>query len=1045
MRRIIFLFIGVFIYLQTTAQITITGTVTDIYGDVPLPGAGVRLKGNADISTITDLIGGYSIEVPADATTLVFTYVGMETQEVEISGRTVIDIQMNSIDNNVDEVIVIAYGNAKKSSFTGSATDINAEDLERIPPESITKALDGLSTGLQVINPSGQPGENAIIHIRGIGSVNAASEPLYVVDGFPYGGNINTIHPSDIESLTILKDASATSLYGSRAANGIIIITTKKGVNNTSNFEVKYNIGITERAIPEYDRLGVDKTYEMNWERLYNNNLDAGETDADARILASEGLINAIGGYNIYKNITDDNVINPNTGKVTGGTYKWTDDWQKELFNKTAIHHDIALSANGGSDKSRYFVSGNYLNSEGIISTSNFKRFSGRINVESQVKKWAKVALGITGSTQTQNYPDSSDPSYTNSFFWTRNIAPYYPVYSYDLDGNIQFSADGNKKFDYGNEFNRNRVFSSNSNPLGVVSLDKRVIKRDIVSARGSIELKFLKNFSFTVSGSTDYYGYSALTHQNSLHGDAETFRGRSMRTTSRTITSTFNEILRWHKSFNKHTINLLAGHESYSLTSNVLYATKSGFPFVGVSELIAASTNEGTSSYEDKLRIESYFSDFKYDFDDKYFLAFSFRTDGSSRFHPNTRWGNFWSVGASWIITNERFMDEINWLNELRIKGSYGQQGNDRLGTYYAYPAFFELGHNNINRPGTIAQRLATPELKWEKSNILNIGFHTKLLNRFALGFEYFERESQDLLFEQPLPLSTGFEKYDANIGSIKNTGIEIDFNATIIKNTSFRWDFGFNLTHYKNRFTELPQKEIIAGNKKYMVGHSINDYFIKEFAGVDPETGESLWYTDEQKVDENNQPVFDAEGKPVFTGSKIATNDYNLATNYYAGSRMPDYTGAVQSTLSLFNFDFHVLATYSKGGKIYDYVYAGLMDDGFGEAMHADILNRWTPDNPNTNVPKLNGDQNMAAESTRFLIDASYIAINNISLGYTFPQELAKRIYINDLRLYVSADNLWVFSGKKGLDPRQFFDGNSTDVYSPVRIISFGIDLKF
>jgi TonB-linked SusC/RagA family outer membrane protein len=609
-------------------------------------------------------------------------------------------------------------------------------------------------------------------------------------------------------------------------------------------------------------------------------------------------------------------------------------------------------------------------------------------------------------------------------------IAPIYPVYLYDLAGVQQKDPAGNKLFDYGDEYGRARTYSANSNPLGVITLDKQLYQKDNIQSKGFLEISFLKNFVLSISANADYAGNTNLSHQNSQYGDAEAFGGRSTRTTSRRLTFSANEILMYKKIFGNHNIDFLIGHESNSLKYNNLSATKTGFPFSGLYELDAAATNEGANSYEDNLKMESYLSRLNYNFKDRYYLSLSARTDGSSRFASDYRWGKFWSVGASWRITQEEFMSGINWLNDLKLKASYGSQGNDNLGTYYAYLGLYELGWNNINYPGLVASRLPTPELLWEKNNSMNAGVEFMIFDRLTLNFEVYQRKSVDLLFSVPLPASTGYGSYDANVGSMQNTGFDFDASIIVVNKNKFRWTTDINLSHYKNEITKLPpgQEKIISGTKQWMVGHSIYDYYTYRSAGVNPVTGDAQWLIDDG------------------AGNVDTTNVYANATRSYTGtSAIPILTGGVTNTFKYGDFELSFLVTFGLGGQIYDGSYASLMGQTLGSAFHVDALNRWTPTNTATDVPRLRQFTNANAVSDRFLISSDYLGLRNLNLSYTLPKKFASFLNVSSARLTATVTNLHTFSARKGLDPQQSFNGTTDNAYTPLRTSSVSLNINF
>ena len=1037
----LFVFCGAFVLQAQTVQIT--GTVTSAEDGTPLPGVAVVLQGTS-IGTVTNFEGNYSISVPADSEVLVFSFVGMTTQEVPIEGRTTINVQLEPELLAVDEVIVIAYGTARRESYTGSASSVSSERLERVQVADLSKALEGMSSGIQATSGLGQPGATADIRIRGFGSVNADASPLYVVDGFPYSGNINTIPIADIESITILKDASATALYGSRGANGVILITTKRGRSGETNFNFRANVGYSERGIPEYDRVSVPQYYEQTWNRIYNEARWAtheGEDETFWRNHASANLIPRLGGYNAY-NVDPDQVvidgnINPAANKL------WTDNWYDEL-HRTGIRQDYLLSASGGVDQTTYFISANYLKDEGVVRASNFDRFAIRANAESQMRDWVKVGINLGGSTSVQNFPQASGTAYVNSFMFSRMVAPIYPVYKYQPDGTPVLDADGNKLPDYGATFGRARAYISNSNPLGTITLDTREYKRDGLTSRGFVEFTFLEDFNFLMNASADYYGYSGLTHQNALYGDAQSFSGRSTRNTQRTMNFSANQLLTWGRTFGDHSVDALVGHESTQYQFNFVNAVRTGFPFGGLVELDAAATAEGSRSYEHNHRLESYLSRLNYDFANRYYFSASYRLDGSSRFHPDYRWGNFWSVGASWRLSEEAFMQNLVWLDNMVFRASYGALGNEALPSYYAYLGLYATGWDNLGFPGLLASRLPTPDLTWERNNTMNIGLDLRAFNRLGFNIEYYVKESDGLLFQRPIPPSTGFSSIDANIGAIRNAGIDLEVNANLVSTRSFVWNVDLMFSHFTNEITELPQDEMIVGTKRWEVGKSIYDFWIREFAGINEE-GRVMWYMDTYEEDADGNWVLDDDGERIVIGRETTTN-FGAADRYYVGTSIPDFEGSFSSNMRFGNFDFGFMLNFGVGGQVLDGVYQGLMHNGtYGTHWHKDILDSWTPENTDTDNPILIGDQNANGTSSRFLFDRDYLSIRSVSLGYSLPASMLQNIGMSNTRVFVTGTNLYTFTSLQGMDPTQSFGGMQGHNYTPLRTVTFGVSMNF
>ena len=1038
MKRLL-LFIGVLLFMGHSLYgqtIRVTGTVTDATDGQTLPGVTIMVQGTTQ-GTVTDINGRYELSV-APTAVLVFSFVGMDSQEVPVDGRTVINVALRLDATQLEEVLVVAYGTARRSSFTGSVSSVSAEKLEAIQVSDITKALEGMSSGIQSTSGLGQPGATADIRIRGVGSVNASSAPLYVVDGFPYSGNINTIPVSDIESITVLKDASATALYGSRGANGVIVITTKRGRADVSTFNFRANVGVSERGIPEYDRVSVPEYYEMMWQRIYMESRFVTHTNQNEAFWAeraSNNVIPFLGNYNAY-NVPANEVVLTNGQLNPNAQLLWTDNWYDEM-HRTGLRQDYVVSASGGTDRATYFISGNYLRDEGVVKASNFDRFSIRANAESQMRDWVKVGINLGASTSSQNFPQASGTAYVNSFMFSRMVAPIYPVYIYQPDGTPDLDPDGNKIPDYGATYGRARAYISNSNPLGTITLDTRLYNRDALTSRGFVEFSFLNDFKFLINASNDYYGFSGLTHQNSAFGDAQSFAGRSTRENQRTMNFAANQLLTWNRSFGLHNLDAIVGHESTQYQFNFVNAVRTGFPFPGLSELAAAATAEGSNSYEHNHRLESYLSRINYEYDNKYYLSASYRRDGSSRFHKDHRWGDFWSVGASWRASQEAFLQDAVWLDNLSLRASYGALGNESLPSYYAYLGLYATGWNNLSFPGLLASRLPTPDLTWERNNTINLGVDFRVFDRLSMNIEYYIKDSDGLLFQRPIPPSTGFSSIDANIGALRNTGVDIEINANLVRSQNFAWNVDMMFSHFKNEITELPQDEMIQGTKRWEVGRSIYDFWIREFAGLN-ENGRATWYRD--IID-----GYDDDGNPIITG-RTTTDVYGQADRYYVGTSIPDFEGSFSSNMRFWNFDFSFMLTYGVGGQVLDGVYQGLMHNGtYGTHWHRDILTSWTPDNTNTDNPILIGDQNQNGTSDRFLFDRDYLSIRSVSLGYTFPTEMLQNVGVSSTRLFVTGTNLYTFTSLQGMDPMQSFGGMQGHNYTPLRTIAFGVSMNF
>ncbi len=1025
------------------AQKSITGTVTDDKG-TPIPNASVLVKGTTT-GTTTKADGSFSLTVPANATTLVFSSIGMGEQQVSIGTNSIVNARLVSTTVDLSEVIVtVPYGTVKKTAFTGSESTITSKTIEKQQVTSITKTLEGLVPGLTATNGGGAPGSSAALRIRGIGSVSAAQGPLFVLDGIPYDGPLNAISNDDVESVTVLKDASAAALYGSRAANGVIMINTKKGKKGRPSVTASVRQGYMSRGIPEYDRVGPKEYYELHWESIRNGFLAGGDTYAVAGQKASQQLTD--GNHLVYNayNVSGATLVDPTTGKLnSAANLLWNESWEDALF-QTAPRTNANLSIAGAGDKSDYYISLGYLSEKGTMKFTDYKRYNLLAKVNAQATSWLNVGLKVDGSLADNNNVINGGSFTSNPFYYSRNMGPIYPVYQHDATGAYVIDPEtGKPALDWGVPGQMGtRPYAGNSNLLGSLDLDDRITKTLSLNGSTFLEVRFLRDFTIKTTVGANIWDDNITTYQNSQYGDAQNVQGRSTKQFDRQLSLTVNEVLRWSHEFGKSTIAALGGHENYFFKYNNLNLTRTGFSFPGQTELDNAAITESVGgSYEDNHRIESYFGNIQYDFDNKYLLSGSYRTDGSSRFAKDVRWGNFYSAGIGWRISQESFMRNIDWLSELKLKASYGEQGNDNIGLYYQYKNYYianGVGSYVLPSPN----RPANPDLKWEGNKTLNVGFDFGLFkNRLQGTVEYFNRISDDLLFSTPLPLSpSGAPEAWQNIGSMKNYGFEISLGYNIIRKQDFDWRIDVNLTSYKNKITKLPPKQkengIISGTKRLMEGGSIFDYYLREFAGVDAATGDALYYRD----------VLGSNGKP--TGERVLTNNITNATYYQQDkTALPDFSGGINNSIRYKNFDLSILVTYSYGGYFYDGNYAGLMHGGsYGTAWSTDIQNRWQKPGDVTNVPRLQNSSQSTQDgaSTRFLFDASYVNFKNITLSYTLPKDVSNKIGINNAQLFVNIDNAFLLSGKKGMDPQRSFNGTSDATYPPFRTMSAGVSLS-
>ncbi|BDD01843.1 TonB-dependent receptor [Persicobacter psychrovividus] len=1027
---------------QTIAQIQVKGQVNDKESGEPILGANVVIQGTAT-GTVTDINGAFTLEVPAAETVLSFSFIGYTSEVVKVGNQSNIQVYLNADATELEEVMVVAYGEQKKSSFTGSAATVKKDHIEKLQVSNVQNALEGAVAGVQVSGVSGQPGSGTSIQIRGIGSVNASSAPLYVVDGVPFGGAMNNLNPADIESMTVLKDAAATALYGSRAANGVVMITTKKGKSGQGSIQFKSRTGIAQRAMRGYDRLGQKDYYEAQWEGYKNNLMAADIAEEDARLIASgqhpvyshpmfagyrRNLVQQLGGYNAF-DVADSLLIDPTTGQMNAGANAlYGDNWEDELFS-AALRQEYSIAMSGAANTTDYFVSFGYLNEDGVATNTGFERFSTRVNVNSDIKKWLNAGANLSYTFTESRGASTGNTTASNPFFFANTIAPIYPVYQREEDGSFLLDDAGEKIYDYAGS----RPYLGNSNAVGTTTLDVIGYTNNAISGRTYLNVKFNDHFSARTNVTLDYVNRNSITHQNSLYGDADNVDGRSSRTDNEYTTLTVNQLLSYQNSFGKHNVSGLVGHENYYYQQKGLTGTTQGFPVAGLPELGVGSHPTFASSWVDEHVIESYLSRFEYNYNEKYFGSLSFRRDGTSRLAPESRWGNFWAIGGSWALHKEDFMNSLRWVNSLQLRGSIGEQGNENLGTnYYIYRDNYNLTYPNNSEYGGRMTYLANRDLTWEKRQATNIGLDFSLLNnKFSGSIEYFNNASKDLIFTMPVAPSNGWGGQSANIGGMKNYGLEFNLSMTLLKTTNFRWNMDFAATHMKNKITELPQEVVmLSSSKRLEVGRSYYDFYMFDYAGVNPQTGDAMYYKD----------LGEGLGRGV-------TTDPNDADRYFVGSAMADLTGFINQRFNYRQFDLSVMLNYQLGGEVYNSGYHQLMNPSFGVAMHSDIKNAWREEGQVTDVPRIEIDNsNLVSTSSRFLSDASYATIRNITFGYTLPERTAKAIHMDNLRISFAVDNLFTFSSMQGYFPgTASADGYMNNGYYPIRTMSLGLDVKF
>lgn len=1047
------------------AQIAkVTGKVTSSEDGLPIVGASVLVKGTT-MGTVTDIDGNFILtNVPSSAKTLQISFIGMRTEEVDI--KKVINVVLHSDTEVLDEVMVVAYGTAKKSSFTGSAAVVNSEDIAKIQTSNAAQALTGKVSGVQLTTASGQPGTTTpTIRIRGISSINAGNQPLVILDGAPYDGDLNNINTQDIESMTVLKDAASNALYGARGANGVIMITTKKGKSGSARVTLDAKWGSNSRASRDYNYIKDPAQYYETYFKSLQNYLinEQSYSPAQAYIIANNEMTGTGDyglGYNVYTVpegqylIGTNGKLNPNAtlGRVVdykGQSYMLTpDNWLEEAY-KTSLRQEYNLSVSGGTDKSSFYASVNYLDNEGITVNSDYSRLTSRLKADFQVNSWLKVGANMAYAHFDSNSlgQDGSSTSSANIFAQATQVAPIYPLYMRDGNGQIMIDGNGYQRYDYGDGTNGGgkRPFLSGSNAYSANMLDVNNSEGNAINAFGFVEVRFLKDFKFTWNSGVNVDETRSTGVTNPYYGQYASSNGIASKAHSRTLSYNHQQLLNYQKTIGNHNLAIMLGHEYYRNNYYYLYASKSGMFDPSNSELIGAITENGSDSYTTEYNTEGYFSRVQYDYAEKFFLSGSYRRDASSRFHPDHRWGNFWSAGGAWIISKEDFFDVKN-VELLKLKASYGSQGNDNIGDY-RYMNTYNIVNSSGN-PAAVPNTMGNKNITWETNGNFNAGVEFELFKGRIIGsVEYFYRKTSDMLFSFPLPPSFGYTSYYSNVGDMRNQGVEAEFTFNLIRNKDFNWDLSLNLTHYKNKITYLSDqsktmevdgvKGFSSGNMFFGEGISLYTFRMKKFAGVD-ENGESLFYRN----------VTDVNGNIV---GREATTDYSSADYYLCGTALPDVYGGFSTSFSYKNFDLSADFTYQIGGQVYDSDYASMMSSptasSKGTNFHADLLNAWTAENKNGSIPRLQfGDSYTASSSDRFLTNASYLGLQNINVGYTIPAEYVRKVGVEKLRIYLTADNIWYWSKRQGLDPRQSLTGSVTNsYYAPIRTISGGITVTF
>ncbi len=1016
------------------------GTVNDANG-FPEADVEVTVKGT-DKVVYTDENGNFDIDAKIG-------------QILVVNGKEFIvtknDLGVLKSSETVDlaETVVTAFGVQKKETVVGSVGTIKAEDIENRPLSNVQKALDGTVAGVLVSTGSGQPGSGLNVQIRGASSYTLSSSPLYIVDGVIYGGNLQDLNPNDIESLTVLKDAASTSLYGSSASNGVVMITTKKGKKGKGAFRFSSNTGIITRGIPEYSRVGAGDYYVASWEAMRNGYLASNPTAtlAQANAFASTGLIKDNLKNNIY-NVANDKVVVD--GVLTNTNMLYNDfDWQ-DYISRVGAFQKYDVDYSGATDNTSYFAGFGYNKVGGYVMKSDFERYSARTSVDSQVTDWLKLGANLQGSLIKSNLADDGgDSSYINPFYFTRAMGPIYSPFLYDAKGQRVYDSSGNAVYDGNQSRGRGASASSGRNVLQETLLNSQFQSTNSINSRFNAEFKITKGLTFSSNLGYDIRNYSFKTYGNKIIGDAAGTAALSL-TNYKYQTINWNQILNYKKSFGSHNFDVILGHESYDYKTEYNYLRKTGETVTGIYEMSNFLTPTSASGYNYVIRKEGYFARVNYDFANKYLLSGSIRQDKSSRFADDNNKGIFWSAGAGWNMHKEEFLKGSSVINELKLRASYGEVGND--GGISQEPGYqvdldlYALGYNNGSESGIVLQQLGNPDLTWESKNQLDLGIDFALFkNRISGSVEYYLQDVNDMIFKVPVPNSAGVpgNSIYRNLGKMRNQGIEVALNLGIVRGEQFSWDLSVLASTIKNEMIKMPKGKddaIINGTKRIAEGYSLYEFYLRQWYGVDPSDGAALFVHDPNKADDN--------GTRTINGTKVTTNQNN-ALMAYSGSSIPDVFGSITNNFKYGNFDASIMLTYQLGGKIYDSNYATLMSTyPQGQAIHTDMLNAWKNPGDITNVPIMstaNVNATGVGLNSRWLTDADYLTINNVQIGYNFNKKAIEAAGLKNLRIYASGENLYSWTARKGLEPIQSFNGTSTYRYSPSRTVSLGLNVSF
>jgi len=997
MRKFVAILLCAFLTVtQVAAQNKIIkGKVTED-GKKPISNASVLVKGTTT-ATKTNEEGNFSITIPVNGKVLKFSSLNFEDQEVNIGSKTEINVVLVSTVSDLQQVIVTGYGTTKKATNTGSIATVKAADIENLPFSSVDKALQGKVAGLQSVASSGQPGASQAILIRGASSITASNSPLWVIDGVPVnagdasrlqttGNLLSTLNPNDIESISVLKDAASQSIYGSRAANGVIVVTTKKGKSGKTKFRFDTELGQSDVAYQNEKYKPLDANEYIN--------------------ITREGMVNA--GYTAAQI----NSTVSSLGEGNGINYNWYDNimriGQQKQYN---------LSAEGGNDKTTFFLSGGHFAQEGTSLNSQLKRNNVNVRITNKATDKLTIGLNLNAGNVNQRAPLNGG-AFGNPLLSTYFLLPTYSAFK--PDGSYNYVLNGGLH-----------------NTIALAELDKRFLRQ--TSARGSLtgEYKILDNLKFRSVYGIDYNALEEDQYNNPLHGDGLASNGRAFAYYTRYFNYVWTNTLDLQQNITRNgdlSTSTQIGYEAQksagyfsSLQSQQFPPSLSlTYPASGASPTTASAT---ISEYT----FESQFASTNLNYKNRFVLSGSFRRDGSSRFSAKNRYGNFWALGATWNIDREEFMVNNTLFDQLKLRGSYGVNGNAGIGNYDA-PALYGFGFNYNQLPGSGPTNVGDENLTWELNKPMNIGLDFSVLkNKVNVTIDYYIRKSENLLLSVPLSSTSGFGSATRNIGSMENKGVEISLNLIPVQTKDFRWDVDFNFANNKNKITSLPgHADILSGNFIIREGQSLNTFFLREWAGVDIATGDPQWYyTDKHQASSNIYPGANAR--------------------IIAGQALPKFFGSLTNALTYKGFNLSAQLYYNFGNQVFDTWRGYYLGSGFGATFNKvkRQLDAWRQPGDKTDVPKYvyNGNKNFNSGSTYNLNDGSFVRVRDIQLGYTLPKSYADKLKIGNANIYVRGTNLftWVKDKNMPFDPEQGTGSASNlNVFIP-KTVTVGLSLNF